>query len=297
MHIRLCISLFFSCLCAMAQVQITTFHANGRLTWTNSQAASICHVEWAPTLTSSWSRSWADLQNILTSNAEVTVAVPMFYRVVAEPLLLTNGLALYLPFNGNTEDASPYQNDGLNSGATLAPDKDNHANRAYSFDGSGSQIVVNDTPSLDVSCITLAFWFNVRSHATVSELVNKFGGDGAISFGTEIQADHKIRWRISTNGQLSNLSDLSSTTTISPGVWYHFAGTYDGQQMTLYINGQKETTLSKTGAIFNSAEPLRIGRYGYYSWYFNGVIDAVGLWNRALTADEINCLYTIGYGL
>jgi hypothetical protein len=50
---------------AAAQVEITSFHGNGVLTWTNSEVPAICHVEWAPNLTTGWFRSWAELTDIL----------------------------------------------------------------------------------------------------------------------------------------------------------------------------------------------------------------------------------------
>ena len=235
-----------------SEVTITSFGGNGMLTWTNAQLPAVCHVEWAPSLTSGWSRSWGDLTGILVTNASQTVAVPMFYRVVSEPLSLTAGLALYLPFSGNTVDHSTNRTDAINSGATLTADRTGQASSAYAFNGSGGQIYVPDAATLDVTALTLSFWFKVAAHTTVSELVNKFGGGGNIAYGTEIQGyDQKMRFRISTDWV--NVADCSSVTAIVPGVWYHFAGTYDGTTMRVYINGVFENSVAKSGSIFNSS--------------------------------------------
>jgi len=292
---KLCafLSLLLSSAVWASDVAITAFGGNGTLTWTNAQLPAVCHVEWASSPTSGWRRSWENLTGILMTNASLSVAVPMFYRVVCEPVALADDLALYLPFGGDTEDHSTNGTDGVNAGATLTQDRLGQASSAYAFNGSGTQIYVPDASALDVTNLTLAFWFKVSSHATVSELVNKFGGSGNISYGTEIQdSDRKIRFRICTDG--SNPSDCASSTAIATGVWHHFAGTYDGLTMRVYINGELENSLAKPGNIFNSTEPLRIGTYGYYPWWFCGSIDEVAVWNRALSETEIRALVLNG---
>lgn len=288
----LCLCLF-SATGFASDVAITSFGGNGVLTWTNTQLPAVCHVEWASSLTSGWSRSWTELTGLVVTNASQTVAVPMFYRVVSEPFSLTAGLALYLPFTGNTVDHSANGTDGVNSGATLAADKAGLASSAYAFNGPEAQIYVPDATTLDVTAITLSFWFKVTSHETASELVNKFGGGGNIAYGTEIQSsDQKVRFRISSDG--SNVTDCPSSTAIVPGVWYHFAGTYDRTTMRVYINGALENSLAKSGNIFNSSDALRIGTYGYCPWWFNGCIDEVAIWGRALDEAEIGALYLLG---
>jgi hypothetical protein len=67
--------------------EILSFSRNGDITWT-APSGSVCTVEWAQTLTSSnWKHNWVDLDEIRISESEVTVGVPMFYRVLCH----TNG--------------------------------------------------------------------------------------------------------------------------------------------------------------------------------------------------------------
>src|SRR5208282_3677527 len=58
---------------------------------------------------------------------------------------LTNGLVVYYPFNGNAKDASGNGNDGTVDGAVLTADRFGHANSAYSFNGTNSDILVPET--------------------------------------------------------------------------------------------------------------------------------------------------------
>ncbi len=77
-----------------AQVEIESFHGNGRLTWT-APAGSDCTVEWASSLseTTKWSRTWHELTNIHADGTTKTANVPMFYRVSS----WTNGLFMRFP--------------------------------------------------------------------------------------------------------------------------------------------------------------------------------------------------------
>src|SRR4030095_15174182 len=67
----------------------------------------------------------------------------------------------------------------------------------------------------------------------------------------------------------------------------HRAATYDGSALKLYVNGSQVATTAITGAIVSSSEPLRIGGNSFWGEFFAGTIDEVRIYNRALTASEI----------
>lgn len=70
---------------AEVQVHLESLARNGALTWSGPATAGSYRVEWAPTATGPWSRSWAALTNLPAGGTTITVAVPMFYRVVYSP--------------------------------------------------------------------------------------------------------------------------------------------------------------------------------------------------------------------
>ncbi len=79
--------------------------------------------------------------------------------------------------------------------------------------------------------------------------------------------------------------------------WNHIVGIYDGSKMQLYINGVFEAEIDKTGSINQTAEPLTFGShkfYAYSDYWFDGKIDNVGIWDRALSAAEAQALYNLG---
>lgn len=218
-----------------------------------------------------------------------------FYRV-AYASSLFSGLVGYWPFDGNANDRSRNANNGTTHGVTATTNRVGAADSAYFFDGSGTYVGIADSSSLGVTNMTLAFWFRLDSSSTAREVVNKMGAEGtrSLSFGSEYaDSDRTIRFRICTDGSLGTLTDCPSKTAITAGTWYHFAGTYDGSEMCVYINGALEQSVPKSGAIFNSAEEVKVGRYGYYSgWVFHGAIDNVIIWNRALSSNEVWHVYS-----
>lgn len=70
--------------------------------------------------------------------------------------------------------------------------------------------------------------------------------------------------------------------------WHHVAGTYDGATLRLYIDGEPAGSASYGGRVAESPYPLKIGSSGYDdARLFDGLIDDVRIWNRALSADEL----------
>ena len=69
--------------------------------------------------------------------------------------------------------------------------------------------------------------------------------------------------------------------------WTHLAATYNASALRLYVNGVQVGSLARTGSLAVSGNPLRIGGNNIWSEWFNGVIDEVRVYNRALSASEI----------
>src|SRR5262249_52367666 len=69
--------------------------------------------------------------------------------------------------------------------------------------------------------------------------------------------------------------------------WTHVAATYDGSLVRLYVNGNQVSSQSCVGSIITSSGVLRIGGNSFWGEYFNGLIDEVRIYNRALSGSEI----------
>ena len=90
---------------------------------------------------------------------------------------------------------------------------------------------------------------------------------------------------------------VTSSTTPQVGTYYHVAAVWDGSYMRLYVNGVEEGTPYSWAGNVTAPTAIVLGKYGAGAGYeFNGHIDEVKIYKRALTAEEIKFLYNIGLG-
>lgn len=85
--------------------------------------------------------------------------------------------------------------------------------------------------------------------------------------------------------------------TVPPGVWTHIAGVWNGSNMFAYVNGVQVATAARTAALITSSTPLVIGadfNGSTASEHMDGALEDVRLYSRALTANEIQSIYTVG---
>jgi hypothetical protein len=197
---------------------------------------------------------------------------------------VTSGSVAYYPFAGNALDESGNGNHGTVYGATLASDRNGDPESAYHFSGN-SYIAVADSDSLDLeSALTIAAWIRPDREDGGWMVVQKKDpqhGGGVYNF--DIQPGRaSCSLRVAGGG--SSTETATGTTPIAVGEWQHIAATWDGATIRIYYNGQLEGEQPFPHTLATSDGELWIGRY--YS-AFNGDIDEVRIYNRALSAAEI----------
>jgi len=94
---------------------------------------------------------------------------------------------------------------------------------------------------------------------------------------------------------------VTGTRNVNDGQWHHVTATYDGTNIFLYVDGTLDVSAPATGSIVPNSEPVCIGvnaqgTGGLPMYFFNGLLDEVSLYNRALTASEIQAIYAAGSG-
>jgi chitodextrinase len=155
---------------------------------------------------------------------------------------------------------------------------------AITFDGVNDSVVVPDANSLDLTTgMTLEAWVNPSAN----------GGWRTILF-KEQAADlvyglYAFRSTGVANGQVYIGAEraVNATAATPLNAWTHLALTYDGATLRLYSNGSQVASLAQTGSILTSTGVLRIGGNAIWSEWFKGLIDEVRVYNRALSATEI----------
>jgi triacylglycerol esterase/lipase EstA (alpha/beta hydrolase family) len=199
-----------------------------------------------------------------------------------------NGLVAYYPFNGNANDESGNENNGAVSGATLTTDRFGNDDSAFEFDGSDDYIEISHDPVLNISdSIAISIWIKYDNSPASSyeDIVMK--GNSTYGFQFSL-SDGQIMFHVLSDGW----RNLNSGVTPEPNKWYHIVGTYDGKVQKIYINGELKATADWEGTIATSTDPLYFGYKvaGDNNWY-KGSLDDFRLYNRSLTATEVDSLY------
>jgi hypothetical protein len=114
-----------------------------------------------------------------------------------------------------------------------------------------------------------AYWLNVRTNGLV-RAGGFFGG-----------CDESRYWHY-----------LDSSVGVQPRVWTHVAATYDGSRLVIFINGVRSGSMAVTGDLCKNDQPLAVGAKnapakGILEAYWDGRLDDIRVFNRALSADRI----------
>jgi hypothetical protein len=183
-------------------------------------------------------------------------------------------------------DSSGYGNDAVFQGdPQWVPD--GRFGGAVQFNGTSDYLAAPDSESLDINGdqLTLAAWVNGTSWAT-SHFIRKIPDTGTGSIYMIRVQSNALRAIFSTSaGELV----VQGVTPPVTGEWMHMAFVYDGAEARIYVNGAVDGRGNISGDVVESDNELRIGR-GEPAGYFNGSIDDVRVYNRALTDEEIKAL-------
>jgi hypothetical protein len=223
----------------------------------------------------------------------------------------TNGLVGWWPFNGNAIDESVNTNDGTVNGATLTTDRFGNANQAYSFDGVNDFIWTGLVQQLSGSqYATISYWINSPLNFPNNAAGNYGNAIGHWKHNGQFGGPIGVQIAHNSNGSLSlsligGQGTSSNPSIIYPNSWTQIVFVYDGTKVTneriaIHLNGifsQYINMPNIPSAIGVEATRTYIGAAcgpdGVDdAWsHFMGKIDDVGMWNRALTACEIQDLY------
>ena len=206
----------------------------------------------------------------------------------------TNGLVGWWPFTGNANDLSGNGNHGTVNGATLTTDRFGVANRAYSFTSGNS---ITSSPNLPVGNLprSVSVWFQTTS---LSYNTNTgLGANSMVTYGNGNGTGNGVSGQCNFETRVGNLSmnhyaQSLNGPFVSDGIWHNAVYTYDGTTHKLYLDNIIVDT--NTYTINTGLTQLMFGkRASEPNWHpFIGKLDDIGIWNRALTQQEITALYT-----
>ncbi|MDB6034635.1 MAG: cell wall/surface repeat protein, partial [Verrucomicrobiales bacterium] len=202
---------------------------------------------------------------------------------------------------GDASDAVGINNGAVNGNVSFAPGK---VNSGFNLDGTSGFISVPNSPSLNpTGQISVEAWFKPVSYVGS-------GSDAIVEKGYYSHSPPYYQYHLGVTGNqyaydggsfefsVANGGAYTVATTQpsfwAPGTWYHLAGTYDGNSIKIYVNGNEVDSQPASGSMEDYGGELRIGSHPNTGGMTPGVIDEVTIYNRALTSNEVARLFLAG---
>ena len=208
----------------------------------------------------------------------------------------TTGLVGWWPFNGNANDESGNGNNGVVYASTvLTTDRYNVLSKAYLFNGTTQSAIINSLQLTNTTTgLAASVWFNSNI------ALNTSAGHRMFISGT-----NNIPYQFAYNNggidlELYNSSGALTVYTIPitflANTWNHVVfSTNTNSSVLIYINGvmyNAGNAPSSFRSTNNSKYMFGMSSSAFWPVPFNGKLDDIGIWNRALTQQEVNELYT-----
>ena len=162
--------------------------------------------------------------------------------------------------------------------------KDKQSN--YSMDFDGSQYIDTGDAFTSSTSFSISVWFKSDNTAAIAQaIVSSRINSIATSQGLDLNiSSNTIYARVFNNGATQVTTSFTDTTS-----WHHIVITYNSSTLKMYLDGVSQG--SATGVYTNSAANWLIGKWNAGSYYFNGQIDGVAIYNYALSASQVTTLY------
>jgi hypothetical protein len=200
-------------------------------------------------------------------------------------------------------DSTGYKNDGTITSATWI--KNGKKGGALSFDGASDYVNCGSDESLNISTsFSVSVWINLNDTETTSSdptIIAKYSGTGdgerswLLSYRNVGSTDKGIAFYV-VDSSNNLVPSYRSDWNPSANTWYHVVAVYDSDSQTMrtYVNSliDKEKISGVPSSIKSTSSVDVV--IGSIPQYFNGQIDDVKIWNRALSADEVKLLYDKG---
>ena len=212
----------------------------------------------------------------------------------------TDGLVAYYPFNGNANDESGNGYHGTVNGATLTADRLENNEKAYSYNGKDTFITLSNNffDGADNGTYTINFW--TKNFQENSRIFYKGGSWKDLII--DINSENKVQYSF-INGTNSTWNHLTSNNSLEQDKWYNITIRHEIGEINLYLNGTFEAQL-QTNDVVDWSTSINTPCAGIGMHFgknynnctvdvgYHGVIDDFGIWDRALSEQEIQNLYT-----
>jgi hypothetical protein len=210
-------------------------------------------------------------------------------------------LVLFLPFdeqpvNGTVRDKSGTGNNGRITGALWSRNGTGPGQFTFKAANKTDAIVIRDHPSLAFKELTLAAWIRTTTiGGPWRRIMHKDNGDSSINLSMDgNKKDYKPVGKVVLD---LGMSQLVSDGSVADGNWHLVAGTYNGVEVRLYVDGvMQRAGRPWLGRVTPNSNSLVIGNDSSGTAAFDGQIGEVRVYDRGLSEAEVKAVYRIGFG-
>lgn len=158
------------------------------------------------------------------------------------------------------------------------------------FDGSSSYIDLGNNSSNNNPTCSVSLWFNTNGHSSTATLINNGGANsGATGYFLGLTSSGYIRLNV------TGVGSVDGSVNYADGEWHHVIMVLDNGSYNVYIDGNTTPVLSGSGATTSTAtRPAWVGKFSHATAnieYWDGKIDQIRIFNRAITTSEVTTLY------
>jgi len=210
------------------------------------------------------------------------------------PRIITDGLVLCLDaanpksYPGSGTTWTDLSGNGNNGTLTNGPTYSSSNGGSIVFDGVDDIVSIPDSDILDITTsISLESWIYATKSTGVQNVISKSSFSQNNSY---IYPRTDDGWTNATFYLAVPTFSPSSTLTASwpsRDAWHHTVATYDGVTMKIYIDGVLSNSKSQSGTISTNTNSLTIGSQPGYGEFYGGRVSGAKIYNRALTAAEV----------
>lgn len=211
-----------------------------------------------------------------------------------------DGLVAYYPFEGNADDSTPYANHGVAAGDIVYEEVPERGGMAIIFDGDQDSVLAPNAVQLISDFATVSFWIKVNGQSLQdAEAYILDFGHWDQRWKISLPQHLRIVWTTnSKNAQFDNaISDMDSKdgNELVKDFWWYITMVHDGTDDIIYLDGNEVNRKPALGTLNSTARDLGMGSNPVDGGqYFNGALDDLKIYNRALTGDEVKKLFTSG---
>jgi PKD repeat protein len=193
-------------------------------------------------------------------------------------------------FSGNAQDSSGFGNNGTSKGPMLTQDRFGNPFQAYQFDGIDDVIDIESYTNMSpTNAVSISAWIQTNSAFNSPWIYDRIEtNDG---YGLRLNSTGQLRLTINGGQQ-----DAVSNQIVSDNVWHHVVGTYDKDIgiLRVYVDGVEDGYGLHSTAITYTPQPRNsIGGSSTQNNFFNGKIDDLRIYNKALAPCEVDSLYRV----